>query len=344
MGRMPAHRLIDSAGPAVPVDDLVQAVHAVLAGRPLGDTASKIGTNTAQLAEAIETYDAAGRRALEKRPGTNGWWQFYVRFPDWSRAEDIATEHLTPLIDTTLYDEPVPPWWFIRKHPCWRIRVHAGQHGEHVRATIGTALDELVAAGHLSDWCPGIYEPESAAFGGAVGMAVAHQLFHADSQAIWYRFGRTDEALGRRELSVILCTTFLQASSPEWYEQGDVWDRVAAERPLPDATPPEQLYAMTRQLRPLLLANTEPNGPLFDDRAPLGHATYWAAAFRNAGTDLRALNDAGTLDRGLRQIAAYHVIFHWNRLGLSWRTQSLIANTAKTAIFDPPVDSAHRPW
>ncbi|MFJ3309626.1 hypothetical protein ACIPSA_42770 [Streptomyces sp. NPDC086549] len=33
----------------------------------------------------------------------------------------------------------------------------------------------------------------------------------------------------------------------------------------------------------------------------------------------------------------YHVIFHWNRLGLSIGTQSALAHAARTAIFDPPV-------
>nr|WP_236570389.1 lantibiotic dehydratase C-terminal domain-containing protein [Streptomyces mexicanus] len=40
----------------------------------------------------------------------------------------------------------------------------------------------------------------------------------------------------------------------------------------------------------------------------------WAAAFRSTGQELRQCVQAGTLDRGLRQVLSYHVIFHWNRL------------------------------
>lgn len=322
---MPARRLIDPGG-------VERAVLAVLADRPLGEAAAEIRTDTAELAEAVEVYQAAGRRALEQHLGTDEWWQFYVRFRDWRRSEETAAEHLTPLIDDARRDEAALGWWFIRKHPCWRIRVRVGRRREQVQATVGAGLDELTSVGHLGGWWPGLYEPENIAFGGETGMTVAHELFHADSEAIWHRFGRTDEAMGRREMSLVLCTAFFQAAGHEWYEQGDVWQRVAAERPLPDAVPAGQLEEMADRLRPLLLADTGPQGPLFGGRAPLEPAAAWVAAFRNAGTELRALNQAGGLTRGLRQITAYHIIFHWNRLGLSWRTQSMIANATKSAI------------
>ena len=58
-------------------------------------------------------------------------------------------------------------------------------------------------------------------------------------------------------------------------------------------------------------------------------------AFRHAGRSLAEAVRLGTLDRGLRQVLSYHVIFHWNRLGLSLRAQSALAWAARTAILHP---------
>lgn len=40
------------------------------------------------------------------------------------------------------------------------------------------------------------------------------------------------------------------------------------------------------------------------------------------------------MTRGLRDIMAYHVIFHWNRLGLSVRMQSALASAAQAAVLN----------
>jgi thiopeptide-type bacteriocin biosynthesis protein len=70
-----------------------------------------------------------------------------------------------------------------------------------------------------------------------------------------------------------------------------------------------------------------------NETGPLAFATDWANAFRHAGQALGASSRAGRLQRGLRQVLAYHVIFHWNRLGLPLRTQSILATAAHTAIL-----------
>lgn len=66
----------------------------------------------------------------------------------------------------------------------------------------------------------------------------------------------------------------------------------------------------------------------------LGSDRYdWAAAFHNAGTELGDLARNGTLRRGLRAVLAHHVIFAWNRIGLSHTTQSLLANVAQAVVL-----------
>ena len=71
-------------------------------------------------------------------------------------------------------------WWYTGKHPCWRMCFHVGP-AIGTRLALGDCFTRLVADGHLQRWWPGIYEPETAAFGGEVGVTAAHSLFVADS-------------------------------------------------------------------------------------------------------------------------------------------------------------------
>ncbi|CCB73272.1 MULTISPECIES: thiopeptide-type bacteriocin biosynthesis protein [Streptomycetaceae] len=280
---------------------------------------------------------AAGPDAV---PQDGDWWQLYLHFTDWAEAENVAASHLAPLLHQAEADNTVTGWWYIRKHPCWRVRVRIRAQEHSVKARVSAVLDGLTAAGHLDRWWTGIYEPETAAFGNTIGMSLAHALFHADSRAILDLHHRGETALGRRELSILLCTTMMRAAALEWYEQGDVWHHVAQERPLPADVPPDRLQALTADLRQIMAADTAPDGPLLGPDGPVAFAADWADAFRRTGRDLAATARNGSLDRGLRQVLAYHVIFHWNRLGLPARTQSILSWAARAYILGPAAQPA----
>ncbi|MEW1659695.1 MULTISPECIES: thiopeptide-type bacteriocin biosynthesis protein [unclassified Streptomyces] len=274
-------------------------------------------------------------KATLKEQTYERWWQVNLQFTDWGAAEHVASSHLMPLLNSAAADGAATKWWFIRKHPCWRLRIRPHDHGLQDR--IGSGLDELTASGHLHRWWTGIYEPEAAAFGNADSMRIAHELFHVDSRAILDLNLYKELPLGRRELSIMLCGTLLRAAALEWYEQGDVWHRVAQERPLPDDVRPDQLQELANALQHLMLADTTPDGPLLGNDRPLSFAADWAGAFREAGASLGTAARTGTVDRGLRHILSYHVIFHWNRLGLPARKQSILAWAARAAILGPLV-------
>lgn len=93
-----------------------------------------------------------------------------------------------------------------------------------------------------------------------------------------------------------------------------------------------------------MTADTSPTGPLFGPGRPLAFATPWITAFDIAGRTLGGAAASGSLERGLRDILAHHVIFHWNRLGLSARAQSILARAARDTVLDqPPPSPDNRP-
>src|SRR5262249_12264077 len=126
--------------------------------------------------------------------------------------------------------------WFMRKRP-WKLRYLTSD--TMPAATIGALLAQLASAGLISGWAPGIYEPETTAFGGSRGMNTAHSLFHRDSVHILTHVAAAKPgypAAGQRETAIVLCSVMLRAAGLDWYEQGDVWHQVSTLRAGPVTT------------------------------------------------------------------------------------------------------------
>ncbi|GIE91590.1 thiopeptide-type bacteriocin biosynthesis protein [Actinoplanes regularis] len=307
---MPAHRLNPDT------KALADRVEELISGK--ADTSPV----PADLAEAVDIYREAGRVALHRRQ-EHAWFQAHVTPLDWTTAERVFATHITPRLDELVQGQMT--WWFLRKHPCWRIRVHTSNH------TAATSLfDELATSGAIAEWRPGIYEPEAAAFGGPTGMDIVHDLFCADSHCALAMFLRDSPDLGRRELSLLLVRALQQHAGLDWFEAADVFARVAQMRPIPaDA---DRIDALAMTMKPLLTVSVT-NGAPFTDAATAAYAEPWIAAFAQAGQKLYDAAATNRLDRGLRAVLAQIVIFHWNRLGLSAAAQSILAQAAKAAIL-----------
>ncbi len=347
---MPTDRL---AGPAVVTPDdrssaaqaIERAVLDVLAGTPVATAAARIALHAVDLADAVQLYQAAGRAALTAQIDSDRWYQVYVECPDWDATENIMATHLGPQLRQAEASGIVPLWWYIRKTPSWRLRFHTATTLTDTKKFVHRALDDLAARDLIVRWQPSIYEPETAVFGGAAGMDTAHHLFHADSTGILDYLNRhdpttpPDHLIGRRELSFLLCSALLCAAGQEWHEQGDVWHRVTHMRPLPPGVPLDRLRRMTTSVRRLIALDTHPSTELLRSKGPLVFARPWFASFTEAGHALDRAARAGTLERGIRDILAHHVIFHWNRLGLAEATQSILAQAAVDAIINPPDNS-----
>ncbi len=327
MGRMSLDQLTQASEPS----PTQHAVLAVLAGLPLADAAQQYRIDPVVLSEAVAVYDQAGREALARHAATTDWWQTYLHFTDWSNADSTFAAHVLPILREAEAADTIDGWWYTRKHPCWRLRLRI-QPVNGAKLAVADGFDRLVSEGHLQRWWPGIYESETPAFGGMTSMAAAHALFVTDSQEIQQLLQRDDLAIGPRELSVLLCTIMMRAARLEWYEQGDVWDRVITteQRSAVSDVPQKRLDARAQEIRTLLLADSD---VLLRPGGPLEPVAEWVAAFHSVGQALARGVQYGTLNRGLRQVLSYHVIFHWNRLGLSMRGQSILAWAARTAIL-----------
>ncbi|MDT5025271.1 MAG: protein-L-isoaspartate(D-aspartate) O-methyltransferase, partial [Micromonosporaceae bacterium] len=263
----------------------------------------------------------------------DAWPQVLIEFATRDIAERVAVDRLRPELATAQAAGVLDGWWFIRKSPCWRLRCQPTSN--HTAHPLAPVLEVLTAEGRIVGWTAGIYEPEVFAFGGPAGMQVAHELFHLDSRNILDHLARQQaqpdtSGLGRRELVILLCSVLMRGAGLDWYEQGDVWARVAQQRKA------DRIMPTSRRLRSdvhrLMTVDVNPAGRLVDG-GPLAAIADWCTAFERTGQQLADLVRRGRLERGLRAVLAHHVIFHWNRLGVPPMDQTILSTLAKEVVM-----------
>ncbi|MBY8846194.1 methyltransferase, FxLD system [Streptomyces sp. SP2-10] len=252
------------------------------------------------------------------------WQQHNITFADRDSAKRAIAERIGPVLLTAEEDEQLTGWWFMNKQP-WPLRYRAYEPSPAVESL----LSELVKDGVAVSWLPCIYEPETHAFGGTEAMDVAHDLFHQDSRhLLTYQPG--PEHLGRRETAVLLASAMMRAAGLDWFEQGDVWAKVAALRPATGHLPSERAAGLLPPMRTLMTVEAS---SLYRPSGPLAGHDGWVAAFERTGAALASLAHRGALTRGLRAVIAHHVIFHSNRAGLLRDDQSALSNIAREVVM-----------
>nr|WSY51819.1 thiopeptide-type bacteriocin biosynthesis protein [Streptomyces sp. NBC_00886] len=313
-----------------------QAILAVLTGAPIAEAAARAHSFAYLLTEAAARYRAAGRAALDAQPELSQGHQVNIEFTDYSAAERTFGTYLLPLLRQETETGTLVAWWFVRKHPCWRLRVTPGPATtiDGVTKPISTALDNAVSRGVVTRWWPSLYEPETTAFGGPIGMDIAHGLFHTDSIGVldYLHRDNTDgrELFDPKATSLLVISLFLRAAHQEWSEQGDVWARVEAARPLTDDVPVKRVTAMTGAMHRLLTIDAVPT---IAAGGPLAPIAEWIAGFERAGRALSYSGREGRLALGIRSILARHILFHWNRMGFTARQQAIWARAARETIL-----------
>ncbi|MFJ8844629.1 methyltransferase, FxLD system [Streptomyces cyaneofuscatus] len=252
------------------------------------------------------------------------WHQHNITFIDRDSARHAIDEHVGPTLITAETAGQLTAWWFMNKQP-WPLRYLADEPSP----IIESLLSDLVGEGAVVSWLPCVYEPESEAFGGSDAMDTAHGLFHSDSRHL-LTYRPSPDHLGRKETAVLLASAMMRSAGLDWFEQGDVWAKVANLRPVTSALSPARVAELTPFVRKLMSADAHAlslrNGPLH------GHGA-WVTAFERTGATLARLAQRGALTRGLRAVIAHHIIFHANRAGLLRDDQSALSNIAREAVM-----------
>ncbi|KPI27136.1 Thiopeptide-type bacteriocin biosynthesis domain containing protein [Actinobacteria bacterium OV320] len=252
------------------------------------------------------------------------WQQHNITFVDRETARHTIAERLGPTLIEAETDRQLTGWWFMNKQP-WPLRYLADKPAP----AIESLLSDLIGDGVAVSCLPCIYEPETDTFGGPEAMDAAHELFHCDSRHL-LTYQPSPMHLGRRETAVLLASAMMRGAGLDWFEQGDVWAKVAALRPPTAPPPPERVAELSPPMRKLMTADAHslcrPDGPL--------HAhEEWVTAFERAGAALANLAGRGALTRGLRAVIAHHVIFHANRAGLLRDDQSALSHIAREVVM-----------
>jgi protein-L-isoaspartate(D-aspartate) O-methyltransferase len=257
------------------------------------------------------------------------WRQHNIEFPDRETAGRVVADAIGPALIAAEAEGLLHGWWYMNKQP-WPLRYHPDDPASTI---IDDLLGKLAAGRRIVGWTPGIYEPETFAFGGVAAMDAAHELFHHDSRhLLTYDPSPAARHLGRRETAVLLCSAMMRAAGLDWYEQADVWGKVAELRPAADILAPGRAAGMAPAMRQLMTVNARALCDPAND-CPLNGHDAWATAFRQAGQTLAHLAHRGRLTRGLRAVLAHHVIFHANRAGLPMEDQSALSALAKEVVM-----------
>ncbi|MBT8227339.1 MAG: methyltransferase, FxLD system [Dactylosporangium sp.] len=254
------------------------------------------------------------------------WRQLNLTCDDWAAAEQMGISELRPLLGRAQDAGAIGGWWFVRKGSTWRVRLRAVSD-----AFIDQAIGALTEHGPVRAATETIYEPETHAFGGPAGMDLTHEVFEADSRYLLDSLA-ADRHTYRRELAVILSARLLRAAGLDLYEQGDCWACFAEHRTItPQREPSPAMVAAVRQL--ITATDDRPDSPLHT-------VSGWTTAVEDAGRRLADLAGAGQLTRGLRAVLAHHLLFLFNRHGISGDDQYLLATAARRAAFGPSPDRA----
>ncbi|WP_326796965.1 methyltransferase, FxLD system [Streptomyces sp. NBC_01808] len=250
------------------------------------------------------------------------WRQVNLSSDTWQAAENRAVRHHLPLLAQAEDDGAITSWWFIRKRETWRLRLRPAANRDEDTTTL---LMQMAEASGLNAYADVVYEPETYRFGGKRAIEIAHRLFHADSRHVLAHLAR---ACGgpdhRHEIGLRLATRMMQAAGQDFYEQGDIWTAVAEHRATHAMAPSASTQARVQML--ITAADDSPGSPLAQTPA-------WPAAYENAAKALADLAGHGALTRGIRAVLTDHLLFAFNRLGISAEHQAVVARAASRTVF-----------
>lgn len=297
-----------------------------------------------ELYQARDVFVRAGLEALAARPWQAGseWLQIGIRPREDLESRGELCRQLACLARRLLSDSAVDDFFFMNKPPGMRLRFHAAAAGSS--ADLADVLDSEVmrwrAEGLIDDVEPGVYEPESQLFGGPRSMSFVHALFTVDS-LIWLDYhgcrageGETISPAWLVSLAV-LRTVFAGLDITGWEDIG-VWDRIReiGGRRLGDVKVSLPMYAeVAGEIRDVWSRQESIVDTLHPavrrivtqhEGALLAGAAGWRSGYFNQHSAYV----------GPRAVAAFYVIFHWNRAALSTTQQALVSESLSERVHD----------
>lgn len=256
----------------------------------------------------------------------NSWLQINVAL---ERKEGDALpcaralfKQLFPLINELRYHKVIDTFFFMRKPPDLRLRFLVNDPEGSILTQLEHILSKLKDNGFVKYFFPSIYEPEIHQFGGIEAMDFVHAYFETDSIA-WILLDEL-AALDQRTISTdtlvlaVMNDLFfrtLECSSEVW----DVWCNLANLIPLSQERPSETNALLLESILPYV--SNEERNILLD----------YIDANQKLSAGLLHIQRDGKLEYGLRAIFPFIATFHFNRHGLNYERQSILAGAMKKA-------------
>jgi thiopeptide-type bacteriocin biosynthesis protein len=259
--------------------------------------------------------------------GQTRWLQFGLTLPAtgprfYTAVREAANEALGSGLATEFF--------FMHKPPGIRLRFRAADGFRLVAAAeLDGYLRERLARwkrqGIVTDWRPGVYEPEEHLFGGPVSMRSVHQVFTADSLAwLGYHSAADDHPGPAWAMSLLMMRALLDALRITGWEDLDVWDRLRRQtgRRL-GMDGPRSLGQLGTLLQSAWSSPDSLSEGLSDP------VRQFAAKYREAVLDegkrwLEDYFEGGFASVGPREVAAFVIVFHWNRGRFAWARQVVL--------------------
>jgi thiopeptide-type bacteriocin biosynthesis protein len=287
-------------------------------------------------------------------PGSE--WLYAKLYTGPATADQVLRDVVRPVVETVQRLRAADRWFFVRYgDPDWHLRLRI--HGEPARLSaevlpaVQAAVAPLLDDGRLWRIQWDTYEREVERYGGAEGIELAEQLFHADSEAVLALADSfTSDARGdiRWRLALLGMHLLLTDLGFDLDTRHAVLratrDQFAAEFHA-DAPFHHSLGTRFRQERKgleTLLGRTPSAGaPLAPGVAILQRRSEWLAPVM-AG--LRACAGAGRLARPLTELAPSYLHMHANRvLRSAHRAQELIVYDFLVRLYESQAARAPEP-
>jgi thiopeptide-type bacteriocin biosynthesis protein len=305
-------------------------------------------------ATAVRTTPRASR-TRSYPPGSS--WIFAKLFAGPASVDRVLRETIAPLVaelrDLGALDRPWS-WFFIRYgDPSWHLRLRVGGdptwlHAEALPRITAAARAEL-ARGTVHNFQLDTYEPEVERYGGDAAIAIAEQLFCADSDAVLAMlplFTGERGADARWKLTLVGMDRLLgdfglpldhklaiaracRAGFASEFGAGATFEHMLGDR----------FRADRRELESLLAPRGDD-----DPLAPAWHA-FAARSMRVAplGRELAELARAGTTTASLDDIVASHLHMHANRmLRSAAREQELVIHDYLVRLYESQLARARK--